>query len=542
MRTGIFVCIGLAVLAGAGEVVWAQEPIHARIDQLIEASAGMPVAGVSDDSEFLRRITLDLAGRIPSSEEVRAFLADLAADKRSVLIDRLLTSPEYARRMRDAWHVQLMERAGEHEEWLKFLEQSFATNKPWDRLVREILNPNPDDEATRGAAFFLTKRLENYGQQPVDLPGLTRDVGRLFMGVDLQCAQCHDHLFVEDYKQVDFQGLHTFLSHATIRTDLKFPAIAEKVVDKKTEFMSVFVKEARTTGPRLPFGTEIDVPAFAKGEEFAVAPDRKVNFPGKPKFSPLAILSEQLPTATNQQFVRNVVNRLWCQMLGRGLVHPLDLSHSGNPASHPAVLDLLATEFTAHQFDIKWLLRELALTRTYQRSSTLPTGLAQEPRPETYVVAIEKPLSTEQMFWSTLQATGELPKHQPAIVSDGKSKPNPAYEGLRKSFLAAFANPPRDPEGEFAPSVKAALFLSNDAKVLELLKPSDGNLADQLVKEVDPARFADTLFTAVLGRPASAEESTAVTQFLAARPDQRDKAVGQVIWALISSTEFCVNH
>lgn len=542
MRTGIFVCIGLAVLAGAGEVVWAQEPIHARIDQLIEASAGMPVAGVSDDSEFLRRITLDLAGRIPSSEEVRAFLADPAADKRSVLIDRLLTSPEYARRMRDAWHVQLMERAGDHEEWLKFLEQSFATNKPWDKLVREILNPNPDDEATRGAAFFLTKRLENYGQQPVDLPGLTRDVGRLFMGVDLQCAQCHDHLFVEDYKQVDFQGLHTFLSHATIRTDLKFPAIAEKVVDKKTEFMSVFVKEARTTGPRLPFGTEIDVPAFAKGEEFAVAPDRKVNFPGKPKFSPLAILSEQLPTATNQQFVRNVVNRLWCQMLGRGLVHPLDLSHSGNPASHPAVLDLLATEFTAHQFDIKWLLRELALTRTYQRSSTLPTGLAQEPRPETYVVAIEKPLSTEQMFWSTLQATGELPKHQPAIVSDGKSKPNPAYEGLRKSFLAAFANPPRDPEGEFAPSVKAALFLSNDAKVLELLKPSDGNLADQLVKEVDPARFADTLFTAVLGRPTSAEESTAVTQFLAARPDQRDKAVGQVIWALISSTEFCVNH
>jgi hypothetical protein len=520
----------------------ADEPVHARIDQLIESAAGMNVAPVADDAEFLRRVFLDFAGRIPSAGEARAFLNDSSGDKRTVLIDRLLASPEYARRMREAWNVQLMERAGEHDEWIKFLEQSFATNKPWDKLVREILNPNPDDEATRGAAFFLTKRLENYGQQPVDLPGLTRDVGRLFLGVDLQCAQCHDHLFIDDYKQVDFQGLHTFLSHTTIRNDVKFPAVAEKIVDKKTEFMSVFVKEARATGPRLPFGTEVEVPAFAKGKEFAVAPDRKVNFPGKPKFSPLAILSEQLPTSSNTLFVRNIVNRLWCQMMGRGLVHPLDLSHSGNPPSHPAVLDLLANEFAAHQFDIKWLLRELALTRTYQRSSVLPTGLEREPRPEQYVVAIEKPLSSEQMLWSILQATGELPRYQPAAPSDGPPKANPQFDDLKKSFLAAFANPPRDPEGEFAPSVKAALFLSNDTKVLELLKPKEGNLADQLLKESDAAKFSDVLFIAVLTRNPSADEATAVAEFLAAHAAQREKAIGQSIWALISSTEFCVNH
>ncbi len=541
MRAFLILGLGLQLIAGVNPAS-ADEPVHAKIDQLIESAAGMNVAPVADDAEFLRRVFLDLAGRIPSADEARTFLNDSAADKRTVLIDRLLAAPEYSRRMREAWHVQLMERAGEHDEWTKFLEQSFAANKPWDKLVREILNPNPEDEATRGAAFFLTKRLENYGQQPVDLPGLTRDVGRLFLGIDLQCAQCHDHLFVEDYKQVDFQGLHTFLSHATIRTDVKFPAIAEKPVDKKTEFMSVFVKEARTTGPRLPFGTEVEVPAFAKGEEFAVAPDRKVNFPGKLKFSPLAILSEQLPTAANPLFVRNIVNRLWCQMLGRGLVHPLDLSHSGNPPTHPAVLDLLATEFAAHQFDIKWLLRELTLTRAYQRSSVLPAGLGREPLPEKYVVAIEKPLSTEQMLWSILQATGELPKYQPAQPADSKPKANPPLDDLRKSFIAAFANPPRDPEGEFAPSVKAALFLSNDGKVLELLKPKEGNLAELLVKETGAAKISDTLFHAVLTRTPSAEESQAVAQFLAARPDQRDKAVAQAIWALISSTEFCVNH
>ena len=462
---------------------FGNEAVHEKLDQLIEASAGATVAPVAEDAEFLRRVFLDFAGRIPSVAEAREFLGDSSQDKRTALIDRLLASPDYPRRMREAWHVQLMERAGEHEEWTRFLEASFAANKPWDKMVREILNPNPIDETTRGAAFFLTKRLENYGQQPVDLPGLTRDVGRLFLGIDLQCAQCHDHLFIEDYKQVDFQGLHTFVSHLTIRNDVKFPAIAEKVVDKKTEFMSVFVKHARATGPRLPFGTEFDVPTFAKGEEFAVAPDRKLNFPGKPKFSPLAILSEQLPIPSNSQFVRNIVNRLWRQMLGRGLVHPLDLHHGGNPPTHPEILNLLATEFVAHQFDMKWLLRELALTRTYQRSSMLPSGLEQEPRPESYVVAIEKPLSAEQLLWSILQATGVLPKYQAIPQTDGTTKPNPQFEELKKRFVSAFANPPRDPEGDFAPSVKAALFLSNDARVLELLKPDSGNLAEQLVKE-----------------------------------------------------------
>ena len=540
MRILAIISASLVLMLSA--IVSADEPLHVRIDTLIEAAAGGTVAPVADDAEVLRRVFLDLAGRIPSSEEARAFLNDSAADKRAVLIDRLLASPEYSRRMRDAWNVQFMERAGEHEEWLRFLEESFAANKPWDKLVREILNPNPDDESSRGAAFFLTKRLENYGQQPVDLPGLTRDVGRLFLGVDLQCAQCHDHLTVDDYKQIDFQGLHTFLSHATIRTDLKFPAVGEKVVDKKTEFMSVFVKQPHTTGPRLPFGTEVEVPTFAKGEEFAVAPDRKVNFPGKPKFSPLAILSEQLPTSTNSLFVRNAVNRLWCQLMGRGLVHPLDLHHSANPATHPAVLDLLATEFTQHQFDIKWLLRELALTRTYQRSSRLPTGSDREPPIDKYMVAIEKPLSTEQMLMSLLQATGEASRLTATIQVDGKAKPNPAYEDLRKRFVAAFANPPRDPEVEFAPSVKAALFLSNDAKVLELLKPREGNLAELLTKEADTRKLADSLFLAVLTRSPTADEAEAVTQFVAARKQQPAQGIELAIWALLSSTEFCMNH
>ena len=544
MRTLLCLCFSACSFVSLSDTrtVLADEPLHARIDQLIESTAGTSIAPIADDAEFLRRVFLDFVGRVPSVDEARAFLSDSAAEKRVVLIDRLLASPEFPRRMREAFHVQLMERAGEHEEWTRFLEQSFAANKPWDQLVREILNPNADDEATRGAAYFLTKRLENYGQQPVDLPGLTRDVGRLFLGVDLQCAQCHDHLFIDDYKQVDFQGLHTFVSHTTIRQDVKFPAVAEKLVDKKTEFMSVFVKEAKATGPRLPFGTEVDVPTFTKGEEFALAPDKKTKSPGKLKFSPLAILAEQLPTASNTQFARNIVNRLWWQMLGRGLVHPLDLQHSKNPPSHPAVLELLASEFVVHKFDVKWLLRELALTRTYQRSSLLPSGLEREPLADRYVVAIEKPLSTEQLLWSILVATSELPKYQPTVEPDGKTKPNAPLDDLKKRFVAAFANPPREPEGDFAPSVKAALFLSNDAKVLDLLNPRDGNLSEQLVNETDSAKLAERLYLAILTRTPSPDETADVAKHLAAHAADRAKAVGQLIWALVASTEFCVNH
>src|SRR5262249_2872659 len=153
------------------------------------------------------------------------------------------------------------------------------------------------------------------------------------------------------------------------------PRVAEKPTTEKMKFASVFTKVEMITGPALPDGRMVEVPAFPKGQEYSEPPDRKTNAPGVPKFSTLAALSDQLPTPKTRDFVRNAANRLWFVMLGRGLVHPLDLHHADNPASHPELLDLLADEFVAHQFDIKWLLREIARSETYQRSSLLPPGV-----------------------------------------------------------------------------------------------------------------------------------------------------------------------
>jgi hypothetical protein len=559
--TMAFACVALAALiwGNLSPIARADDPLHARIDALVAARLTGPAAAMADDSEFLRRVWLDLAGRVPPAAEARAFLADPAPDKRARLIDRLLDGPDYPRRMREQFHVMLMERQGDHPEWQRYLLEAFANNRPWDQMARDLLCPDAEDTQARGAAFFFTKRLENYGQNPIDLPGLTRDVGRLFLGVDVQCAQCHDHLFIDDYKQADFQGLFAFVGHTFIRGDKPFPAIGEKPVTKKIDFMSVFLKEPRATGPRLPGGGEVEIPVFAPGEEFAVAPDPSKGFPGVPKFSPLNILAQETARPDNHPFARNIVNRLWSVMLGRGLVHPLDQHHTGNPASHPELLELLAAEFVAHGFDIKWLLREVAMSQTYQRSSLLPDGVQDAPLTE-YRVALERPLSAEQLFASVMGATGEADlavadfdaqkrAEDPKFFDIVQTDPHLLMDALdarlaplKERFLAAYANPPKEPEGELAPSVKAALFLLNDGVVLGWLNPRPGNLVDRLGQLSDPEQTAEELYLAVLTRFPTPEERAEVAAFLSAHADQRPKALGQLAWALLASTEFCVNH
>lgn len=522
--------------------VWSDDPLHPRIDALIETKAATAPADLCSDAEFLRRISLDLNGTIPATLEAREFIKDQATNKREKLVDRLLKQPRYGQRMREMFHVMLMERRGENEEWTNFLRSSFESNKPWDQIVREILNPDAENEQTRGSAFFITKRLEKYGQNPVDLPGLTRDVGRLFLGIDVQCAQCHDHLFINDYKQADYQGLFAFVGHTFIRRDKKFPAVGEKLMKVKIEFQSVFGGEKTQIGPRIPGGEEVVIPVVKKGEEYKQPPDRKTQFPGIPKFSPLTELSKRLPTTSNQLFATNIANRLWFVMMGRGIVHPLDLSHSGNPPSHPKLLDLLGKEIIAHKFDARWMLREIALSRAYQRSSKFPPN-SDNVSENSFVVAIEKPLSAEQLLSGMLQATGEI-KHltAPAKQESGDGDETDRLSDYRSRFLAAFANAPREPEVEFSPSVKAALFVLNDAEVLAWLQPKPGNLAERLSKMSDSKQIAEELYLGVLTRFPTEEESAEVAGHMETRKQQRQEAIGQLVWALLASTEFCVNH
>ncbi|MEQ8791250.1 MAG: DUF1553 domain-containing protein [Pirellulaceae bacterium] len=544
----LLLTLSVALLASTAA---AEEALHDRIDQLIEAKLGETqtlAQAAAGDAQFVRRVYLDLAGRIPTVAETRAFLDDKADDKRAGLIDRLLAGDDYPRRMQELFHVMLMERRGDNEEWTKFLRASFEQNRPWDEIARAIIRPEADDETKRGAAYFFTARLVSEGAMaPVDVPGLTTDFGRLLAGVDLSCAQCHDHISIDDYKQLDFQGLHMIFENVKPRRDVPFPAVSEEVLTAKKEFMSVFTQVPMETAPRVPGGEEMEILTFPKGEEYAVEPDRKTKKPGVPKFSPLAELSQELAASDNDLFCKNIANRLWFVMMGRGLVEPLDLRHSANPPSHPELLELLADEFAAHKFDMKWLLKEIALTSAYQRTSVLGEGQAAPPR-ESYAVANEKRISAEQLFWSTMLATGEFDR-QRKEQQDGQKKTleqlvadAPELAKLRDEFLKVFANPPKEPEVEFEPTVAAALFLMHDESVLNLLKPNEGNLIDRLTKLDSDEAVADAMFLAILSRTATDDDRQDVAEYLKQNEDRRSEAIGEVAWALLASTEFIVNH
>ncbi|MBL9154354.1 MAG: DUF1549 domain-containing protein [Verrucomicrobiales bacterium] len=520
--------VWLAALMVAGVVVaTAAEPaLHERVDALIEqAASGKPVAGPAEEAEFFRRVHLDFAGVIPTVEEMRAFVADPAPDKRTRMIDSLLNGPDYAKRMADWFHVHLMERRADHDLWLSWLERAFAENRPWDQMAAQIIRGDFRDEANRGATFFLSNRLEKYGQNTTDYPGLTRDVGRLFLGMDLQCAECHNHRLIDDYDQADFQGLFAAFKNLTLLPG-DYPAVEEGVISEKLKYASVFTQKERLTGPRVPGRDEIAIAVFEKGQEYEVTPDKKAKQPGVPKFSALEAFATEIPHSPT--FSPNFVNRLWFLMMGRGLVEPLDQFHSENPASHPEVLDLLAREFVARGHDIRWLVRELALTRVYQRSSRLPEGVESLPE-EAFLVAKQRRLSAEQLLASALRATGaELDAA--------------AREELEKRFLKAFANEPKEPEYEFAPSLKSALFVMNDPEVGRLLEAGPGAIVSRLVAEPDAARVAGDLYGAILSRPPTTEETDEVVAYLKGQSSDRTRALREIAWALLASTEFAVNH
>lgn len=543
-------------------------PLHQQIDRAIDGALPQwklkRTADVAGDEEFLRRVMLDLVGVIPTAAEVRAFTSDRAADKRTKLIDRLLASDEHARHMAVVFDVMLMERRADDQittaDWRNYLADSFRRNKPLDALVREILSSDGVDPATRPAAkFFLDREAAN------DV--MVRDISRLLLGVDLQCAQCHDHPTVEDYRHRHYYGLQTFVAGTKLfrQPGSGGVTILQEELVREVSFSSVFNPDkSQKTGPRLMDGPAMEVPAFAKGEEYAEKPSSKA--PAVPKFSLRQALSKTLPRAETPEFSRNMANRLWAHLMGRGLVHPLDMHHSGNPPSHPELLKLLADELVALKFDTRRFLRELALSRTYQRSSVAPQGISPDEVPEeSFALGNLKGLGPEQMFASVVRATGNeatLEREIEEIVKaatkpvekegEATEKPKADDAALQKAraaerakrvaeFVELFGSPAGTAEGEFQASLPQALFLANGTSIVGWLAPKDDNLTARLLKQKQPAEIADEVYLAILSRRPAEEETKMVDKHLTATAD-RTLAVEQLVWSLLSSAEFRLNH
>lgn len=532
--TGLFVLLGQIGQAG--------EPLHVRIDRQVgidEPDCVKKSSPRADDAEFLRRVTLDLTGTLPTSSEARTFLMDSSPDKRVKWIDRLLSSPEHARRMQEHFSVLLMERRPDkyvpQAAWIEYLRSAFASNQPWDLLVREILLADGKNPKTRPAAKFYLDREGEPNQ-------ITRDVSRLLLGMNLNCAQCHDHPHVQQFKQEYYFGIFSFLNRTSLFTDkAKVVMLAEKA-DGQVTFQSVFdpKKETKKSVPSVPFGMAIQDPPVEKGKEYEVAPADGVR--PVPKFSRRSLLADQVTGKNNLQFRRNIANRLWAMMLGRGLVHPLDMDHPDNPPSHPGVLTLLTEEMASSKYDIREILREIALSNTYQRSSAMPVGIKVFP-PTSLAVARLKPLSPEQLAWSSMQASGLTDAE---VKAAGKTATPQAItaklQGNLTHFTAMYGGKAGQPDPAFEANLDQTLFLSNGSLIRSWLAPRNGNLVDRLVQIKEPNGIAEELYLSVLTRYPEESERREIAEFLKTRPENPSGALQELVWALMASTEFRFNH
>jgi hypothetical protein len=361
--------------------------------------------------------------------------------------------------------------------------------------------------------------------------------------MNLQCAQCHDHPLIDHYKQAHYYGLFAFLGRTFVFADkAKNLTVLTEKAEGETTYQSVFdpKKETKTTPPVVPGGRPVVEPVLEKGKEYEVAPAAGVR--PVPKFSRRARLAGQVATKDNERFRRNIANRLWALMTGRGLVHPLDLDHPGNPPSHPELLALLADEIAATNFDVRNFLREIALSQTYQRSSELPAGVT-EVSPKSLAVARLKPLTPEQLARSLMQGTGLTDAERKAL---GKGATEAALDaklaGNVAPFVATFGGKPGQPQANLEATLDQALFLSNGKLVRGWLAPRAGNLTDRLAAMGEANAVAEELYLSVLTRMPTDEERREVADYLKGHAADRAAALRELAWALLASAEFRFNH
>jgi hypothetical protein len=378
-----------------------------EIDRLVGQAAGTEQWPLASDATFIRRASLDLIGVVPNASEVREFLTNSHPNKDEALIDRLLSDPRHHRRMADWLDLTLLERRPkvhiELADWKTYLQDSFAGKKPLNQLLQEILLADGTDDLPRSAARF-------YFARNVEPNVLTRDIGRVFFGRDLQCAQCHNHPHIEDYYQSDYYGIFAFVNRSSLFTDKEKKVFVADKAEGNVEFTSVFTGDKGQTGPRIPEGPRLIEPILAPDQQYISAPADGVR--PVPVFSRRKWLAEQAANGNSEAFNRNWANRLWAIMFGRGLVHPLDLHHDDNPPTHPELLRLLSQRLAESNFDTQHFLREVALSKTYRRAFFTSLPSAYHASPTDQDLHLKELLQEKTELETSLEATVSLEKEQ----------------------------------------------------------------------------------------------------------------------------------
>lgn len=516
----------------------ADKSISEAIDYFVDAKIkrlGASVADQADDFTLIRRLTLDLVGRIPTPAETKAYVESTDPQKREKLVDRLMASPSFIRHQATMLDLAInppLPGSNRGNGTKAYLQQALADNKSWDQIFRDLMQPDENNPKLKGSSEFLRNRIN-------DLDRTTNDVSVAFFGVNVSCAQCHDHPLVSDWKQDHFYGMKSFFARSFDSGGI----LAEKswavVKFKPTKGPERQAKMMFLTGEPIdaPGQKELSKEEEKKEKELLEELKKQKKTPPPPAFSARAKLVEvALAQPEGGFFSKAIVNRLWYQFTGQGFVSPLDQMHSENEPSHPELLSWLARDMAANKYDLRRMIRGMVLSKTYSRSSKIITDKI--PNSSLFAYAKVRPLTPWQLATSLRIALTD-----PAQFEGKPEEVAKRIEGIEQSsggLAAAIAIPTPD---NFAIGVNEALLFSNNPRYAgELLADSPDRVLGKIKNDTDAGLASATLVRSILSREAHPDEIKAFKEYAERRTDRRPEAYKQIAWALMTSPEFRFNH
>lgn len=502
----------------------SESSLTARVDWHLQAgwkNAGIQPAPPATDGVFLRRAYLDLTGRIPTTGEVRRFLNDNRPDKRARLIDRLLGAPgedgqhgnsRHATHLANIWLHTMLPQVGDNvryrfqaRQFELWLRNHFADNTPYNELVTELLTYTGPTGGNGPGLYYRVLEAK-----PEELAAST---SRIFLGVQIQCAQCHDHPF-DHWTQNDFWGYAAFFAR------LQQP-------NRRQRFLTQ-VNDSDSGDVTLPGSETVVAPRFlgARSAKTASGQTRRRQ------------VAAWLTSKDNPYFAQATVNRVWAMLFGRGLVDPVDDFGTHNPSSHPELLNELAADFAAHGYNLRRLFRILAKSRAYQLCSEVRPGEADSPR--LFHRMAVKSLTPEQIYDCLNVATAKRDD-----ASLGRSRSRYAYDREKQQFLAKFEAPTQGAT-EFQGGIPQALTMMNGTTVAAAtnLQQSDLLIALTEAPFLNNEQRVEALFLATLSRMPTLKERARFVAYVESGGGTNDTraALSDVLWALLNSTEFLLNH
>lgn len=506
----------------------APQEVAAAVDRHVETFLGaakLTPAPRSDDAEFLRRAYLDLAGRVPTAEQAAAFLDDASPDKRAALLDILLASPDFGKEFGRTWRDWISpaelpsdENGGgqphqQADAFGKWIGERLAAGATWDQIVRDILTVEGEIKKSPQVIFYGL-----VGQGGKTTPeGTTQAVASLFLGVQLQCSQCHDDPY-RDWSQKEHWGLAAFFGGS----QGDFGKIESgKGPNKKPGEIVIPGSAFKNAGTAVPA-------AFLGGSVLESPSQPDVRRP----------LADWLTAKENPFFARAFANRLWFYLFSRGLVNPIDDFRELNPPSHPGLLKLLENEFAASGFDVKHLVRCICLSQAWQRSSRSRSPADETSREATIAAFGRMPmrvLTADRLLDSLKLAYGEekefdlRPDSKESTVGMAAPVAGPYLEFLRK-----FGTNEED-AADFTHGISQMLTLVNHPK----LQGGSKALAawQKQNPQATPEQTIERLYLATLSRRPTPEETDEAVRYVARRPDAA-KAYDGVLWMLVNRSEF----